>query len=171
MQNIFVARVAYPSTFHNREPAKSALLPSKRVLNGPDVADRALVAPRAENGTAKISNQSTFSQCVVGFCGSCWVLPFDLGRVENSSNAGHPRCSGCTQKESSFQLHIYSHFSRRFRWVRCQHLRASATRKKPPAQNPPALQLLFSCLLRGPIAEESCRDKGECTHICCGEFG
>ena len=47
----------YPSTFHNGEPAKSTLLPSKRVLNGSDVADWALVAPRAENGTvAKISN-------------------------------------------------------------------------------------------------------------------
>ena len=47
----------YPSTFHNGESAKSTLLPSKRVLNGSDVADWALVAPRAENGTvAKISN-------------------------------------------------------------------------------------------------------------------
>ena len=45
------------TTDHNREPAKSTLLPSKRVLNGSDVADWALVAPRAENGTiAKISN-------------------------------------------------------------------------------------------------------------------
>ena len=48
---------SYPSTFHNGEPAKSTLLPSKRVLNGSDVADWALVAPRAENGTvSKISN-------------------------------------------------------------------------------------------------------------------
>ena len=50
-------RALYPSTFHNGEPAKSTLLPSKRVLHGSDVADWALVAPRAENGTvAKISN-------------------------------------------------------------------------------------------------------------------
>ena len=74
--------VVYPSTFHNGEPAKSTLLPSKRVLNGSDVADWALVAPCAENGmVAKISNQIIFSQCVVGFCGSCWKLFFDLGRV------------------------------------------------------------------------------------------
>ena len=45
------------TTGHNGESAKSTLLPSKRVLNGSDVADWALVAPRAENGTvAKISN-------------------------------------------------------------------------------------------------------------------
>ena len=63
----------YPSTFHNGESTKSTLLPSKRVLNRADVADWALVAPRAENGTvSKISNQIIFSQCVVGFCGSCW---------------------------------------------------------------------------------------------------
>ena len=63
------------------------------MLNGPDVADWALVAPRAENGTvAKISNQIIFSQCVIGFYGSCWKLFFDLGRVENNSNAGHLRC-------------------------------------------------------------------------------
>ena len=69
--------------------AKSTLLPSRRVLNGSDVADWALVAPRAENGTvSKISNQIIFSQCVVGFCGSCWKLFFDLGRVENNSNGG-----------------------------------------------------------------------------------
>ena len=85
---------SYPSTFHNGEPAKSTLLPSKRVLNGSDVADWALVAPRAENGTvSKISNQIIFSQCVVGFCGSCWKLLFDLGRVENNSNGGTPDSS------------------------------------------------------------------------------
>ena len=49
--------VASSTTGHNHEPAKSALLPSKRALNRSDVADWALVAPRAENGTvAKISN-------------------------------------------------------------------------------------------------------------------
>ena len=63
------------------------------MLNGSDVADWALVAPRAENGAvAKISNQIIFSQCVIEFCGSCWVLFLDLGRVENNSNAGHLRC-------------------------------------------------------------------------------
>ena len=45
------------TTDHNGELTKSTLLPSRRVLNGSDVADWALVAPRAENGTvAKISN-------------------------------------------------------------------------------------------------------------------
>ena len=84
---------SYPSTFHNGESTKSTLLPSRRVLNGSDVAYWALVAPRAENGTvAKISNQIIFSQCVIGFYGSCWKLFFDLGRVENNSNAGHLRC-------------------------------------------------------------------------------
>ena len=83
----------YPSTFHNGESTKSTLLPSRRVLNRADVADWALVAPHAENGTvSKISNQIIFSQCVVGFCGSCQKLSFDLGRVENNSNAGHLRC-------------------------------------------------------------------------------
>ena len=81
------------TTAHNGEPAKSTLLPSKRVLNRSDVADWALVAPCAENGmVSKISNQIIFSQCVVGFCGSCWKLFFDLGRVENNSNGGHLRC-------------------------------------------------------------------------------
>ena len=48
---------ASPTTDHNGESAKSTLLPSRRVLNGPDVAGWALVAPRAENGTvSKISN-------------------------------------------------------------------------------------------------------------------
>ena len=65
----------YPSTFHNGESTKLTLLPSRRVLNRADVADWALVAPRAENGTvSKISNQIIFSQCVVGFCGSCAKL-------------------------------------------------------------------------------------------------
>ena len=38
------------TTDHNGELTKSTLLPSRRVLNGSDVADWALVAPRAENG-------------------------------------------------------------------------------------------------------------------------
>ena len=63
------------------------------MLNGSDVADWALVAPRAENGTvAKISNQIIFSQCVVGFCGSCWKLFFDLGRVEKQLEWRDLRC-------------------------------------------------------------------------------
>ena len=86
-------QLAYPSTFHNGESTKSTLLPSKHVLNGSDVADWALVAPRPENETiAKISSQIISSQCVVGFCGLCWKLFFDLGCVKNNSNAGHLRC-------------------------------------------------------------------------------
>ena len=57
------------------------------------MADWAFVIPRAENGTvSKISNQIIFSQCVVGFCGSCWMLFCDLRRVEKNSNGGHLRC-------------------------------------------------------------------------------
>ena len=83
----------YPSTFHNGESTKSTLLPSKRVLHGSDVADWALVAPRAENGTvSKISNQIIFSQCVIGFYGSCWKLFFDLGRVERQLEWRALRC-------------------------------------------------------------------------------
>ena len=91
------------TTDHNGESTKSTLLPSKCVLNRSDVADWALVAPRAENGTvAKISNQIIFSQCVVGFCGLCRKLFFDLGRVENNSNAGHLRCiSGLVRTRKS----------------------------------------------------------------------
>ena len=63
------------------------------MLNRADVADWALVAPREENGTvAKISNQIIFSQCVVGFCGSCWKLFFDLGRVEKQLEWRALRC-------------------------------------------------------------------------------
>ena len=67
------------------------------------MADWALVAPRAENGTvSKISNQIIFSQCVVGFCGSCWMLFFDLGCVEKNSNGGHLRClSGLVRTSGS----------------------------------------------------------------------
>ena len=84
---------SYPSTFHNGESTKLTLLPSRRVLNRADVADWALVAPRAENGTAsKISNQIIFSQCVVGFCGSCWMLLFDLGRVAKQLEWRALRC-------------------------------------------------------------------------------
>ena len=57
------------------------------------MADWALVAPRAENGTvSKISNQIIFSQCVVGFCGSCSMLFFDLGRVEKQLEWRALRC-------------------------------------------------------------------------------
>ena len=63
------------------------------MLNGSDVAGWALVAPRAENGTvSKISNQIIFSQCVIGFCGSCWKLFFDLGRVEKQLEWRALRC-------------------------------------------------------------------------------
>ena len=63
------------------------------MLHRPDVADWALVAPRAENGTvSKISNQIIFSQCVVGFCGSCWMLLFDLGRVAKQPEWRALRC-------------------------------------------------------------------------------
>ena len=49
--------ILYPSTFHNGEPAKLTLLPSKHVLNRADVADWVLVAPHTENRTvSKISN-------------------------------------------------------------------------------------------------------------------
>ena len=63
------------------------------MLNRADVANWALVAPRAENGTvSKISNQIIFSQCVVGFCGSCWRLLFDLGRVAKQLEWRALRC-------------------------------------------------------------------------------
>ena len=67
------------------------------------MADWALVAPRAENGTvSKISNQIIFSQCVVGFCGSCWKLFFDLGRVEKQLEWRALRCiSGLVRTEKS----------------------------------------------------------------------
>ena len=65
------------------------------MLNRSDVADcqLVLVAPHAENGTvSKISNQIIFSQCVVGFCGSCWMLFFDLGRVAKQLEWRALRC-------------------------------------------------------------------------------
>ena len=63
------------------------------MLNGSDVAYWALVAPCAENGTvAKISSQIISSQCVVGFCSSCWKLFFDLGRVEKQLEWRALRC-------------------------------------------------------------------------------
>ena len=84
---------AYPSTFHNGESTKLALLPSRRVLNRADVADWvSLRIGDSSRTVSKISNQIIFSQCVVGFCGSCSMLFFDLGRVENNSNGGHLRC-------------------------------------------------------------------------------
>ena len=61
--------------------------------NGSDVADWVLVAPCEENGTvAKISNQIIFSRCIIGFCGLCQKLFFDLGCIENNLNAGHLQC-------------------------------------------------------------------------------
>ena len=66
------------------------------------MADWALVAPPAEDGTvSKISKQIMFSQCVVDFCGSCWMLLFDLGRVAKQLKWRALRCiSGlvCTGK-------------------------------------------------------------------------
>ena len=100
------SRPPAPSTTdHNHEPAKLALLPSKCVLNGSDVADWVLVAPHTENGmVSEISSQIIFSQCVISFCSSCWKLFFDLGCVKNSLNTGHLRClSGlvCTSESDN----------------------------------------------------------------------
>ena len=93
------------TTDHNHEPAKLALLPSKCVFNGSDVADWVLVAPHTENGVvSEISSQIIFSQCVISFCSSCWKLFFDLGCVKSSLNTGHLRClSGlvCTSESDN----------------------------------------------------------------------
>ena len=57
------------------------------------MADWALVAPHTENRTvSKISSQIIFRQCVVGFCGSCWNLFFDLGNVEKQLEWRALRC-------------------------------------------------------------------------------
>ena len=57
------------------------------------MADWALVAPCAENGmVSKISNQIIFSQCVIGFCGSCWKVLFDLGCVAKQLEWRALRC-------------------------------------------------------------------------------
>ena len=93
MSRLRGSQPASSTTDHNGESTKSTPLPSRCVLNRADVADWALVAPCAENGTvSKISNQIIFSQCVVGFCGSCWKLFFDLGCVEKQLEWRALRC-------------------------------------------------------------------------------